>query len=270
MDFDVGSIIIVVLVLVAIFLYFKFFKIPNFGAVTLVTGGVKCGKSAFTVRCAVSAYRKALIGYYLSCFFAKILCRQKPEKPMLYSNIPLYKIRYCEITKEHLLREVRFNYGSIVLLDEASLVADSMLIKDGKLNVQLLKFFKLFGHETKGGKIFINSHCISDLHYAMKRCTSSYYYIHGLRKFPFFSLFNVREERYSDDGTVQNQYSEDVAKSMLKIAMFNKTYKMYDAYCYSVLTDKLKINNVDKLITDRTKLKQGKITSFRPDINMYS
>lgn len=264
---DITLIFILAVLAILLFLYFKFFKVPNFGAVTLITGGVKCGKSAFTVRCAVSALRRARFRYYIRLFFAKLLRRQLPEKPMLYSNIPLYKMHYCQLTTEHLLREKRFNYGSIVLLDEASLVADSMLIKDGKLNVQLLKFFKLFGHETKGGQIFINSHCISDLHYSMKRCTSSYYYINGLRKFPFISAFSVREERYSDDGTVVNQYQEDISKSMLNILMFNKTYKMYDAYCYSVLTDCLKLNNDTHYIKDRALLKQGQIVSFRSDLN---
>lgn len=267
---DIQLIVLIACIALAIFLYFKFFKCPSFGAVTMITGGVKCGKSALTVKFALASYRRVLIRYYLQCFFAKIFRKQKPEKPLIYSNIPLYKVKYVPLTKSQLLREHRLNYGSIVILDEASLVADSMLIKDADLNVKLLKFFKLFGHETHGGKLFINSHCISDLHYSMKRCCSSYYYVHSLVKIPFLSFFKVREERFSDDGTVVNNYDQDVDKSMLRIAMFNSTYKRYDAFCYSVLTDNLPVSNTEEKVTDRANLKQDNITSFRSDINKFN
>ena len=65
----------------------------------------------------------------------------QPE-PLLYSNIPL-SCPYVPLTKELLLRKKRFVYGSTVLISEASLVADSQLIKDKVINERLLKFFKL-------------------------------------------------------------------------------------------------------------------------------
>lgn len=69
---------------------------------------------------------------------------------MLYSNIKL-KVRYgyVLITKDLLLRQKRFNYGSTILISECSLVADSMNYKDKDTNDILTIFNKLIGHETK-------------------------------------------------------------------------------------------------------------------------
>lgn len=259
-------IVFLIIALLIFWLFHKFFKIPHFGALTCITGGVKCGKSALTVRFALREYKRAVVRWYIRKFFCKLLKRELPEKPVLYSNIPLYKVNFSPLTTDILLRQKRMAYGSIVIMDEASLIADSQLIKDKKVNTQLMLFFKLFGHETCGGKCFVNSHCLSDLHYAIKRVTSTYYYVHHLSKLPFFSSFSLREERFSDDGSVINVYQDDVDKKMLRVLMFNSTYKKYDAYCYSILTDSLECSSDTRNITDRFDLKSPQIVSFREEI----
>lgn len=258
-------IVVLILALIAFVLH-KFFKVPRFSAVTMITGGVKSGKSALSVHFAVREYKRSLFRYRLKKLFCKIFHRSAPERPCLYSNIPLRKIEFVPLTVDILLRRQRMAYGSICLLDEASLVADSQLIKDKKINVQLMLFFKLFGHATHGGKCFVNSHCLSDLHYSLKRVTSAYYYVHHLSKFPFISSFKLREERFSDDGTVVNAYSEDVDKSLLRVLMFNSVFKKYDAYCYSVLTDGLKVCRNTRLLKRMSSLKTRKIVSFREEL----
>lgn len=260
-----STFIFVLIIVVLFFLVKRLFKVPHFGALTCITGGVKTGKSALTIHFALKEYRRVKFRYYISCVFAKIFFRKKPEKPLLYSNIPLYKVDYVPLTTDILLRKQRIAYRSIVILDEASLVADSQLIKDKKVNVQLMLFFKLFGHESHGGKCFVNSHCLSDLHYSLKRTTSTYYYVHHLSKLPFFSCFKLREERYSDDGTVVNTYSEDVDKSLLRVLCFNRVYKRYDAFCYSKLTDSLPVCCDTVKHLSRSALKQATIVSFRPE-----
>lgn len=253
----------IILALVAFWFLRRFFKFPAFGAVTMITGGVKCGKSALTVCFGVRCYRKIRFWWHVRVFFSKLFKRQIPEEPMLYSNIPLRNIKYVPLTRDHLLRKVRLNARSVCILDEASLVADSQLIKDKNINTQLLLFFKLYGHSTHGGKIFCNSHCIGDLHYALKRTTSTYYYVHHLSKFPFISCFKVREERYSEDGSTVNQYEQDVDKSMLRLFMFNGYYKCYDCFCYSSLTDDLPTCNEVKKLRLWEDMKQNEIVSFR-------
>lgn len=261
---------LIILFVLGYVLFRKFFKVPAFSAVTMITGGVKSGKSALTVRFALKEYKRARIRWYISRVFAKIFRRAKPEEPLLYSNIPLRKVKYSPLLLDHLLRKKRLNYKSVVLLDEASLVADSMLGRSSKssdtdIGTQLLLFFKLFGHETKGGKLFCNSHCLSDLHYALKRTTSTYFYVHSLRRFPFISSFNLREERYSDDNTVVNAYTEDAQRKLLHILMFNKLFKKYDAYCYSAFTDDLPVQNSVRSLTDWADLKTKQIISFRKE-----
>lgn len=261
-----------VLVIAAIVLFFVWFfvlrkfKVPKVNALSMFTGGVKTGKSAVSLYFAVKHYKKRHRAWRVRCFFCKIFRREKPEEPLFYSNIPLRYIKYCPVTQEHFLRKVRFNFGSVVFIDEASLVADNWLTKDMTINNELLLFFKLFGHETHGGLCFINSQAISDLHYALKRCTSSYFYIHHLGWFPFFRIPLIREERYSEDvgAGVRNVYNDDVEGSLRKVLMSARIFKKYDSYCFSFFTDGLPVKNEEKLLGKEDDLKVRKVVSFRP------
>ncbi len=267
--------LIFILICVAWFFVHKFlckFKFPKVGAIAVIVGGVKSGKSAVSVGLAVSNYKRALRQWQFSCFFVKFLNlfrREKlefPEKPFLYSSIPLKGIEYVPLTRAHLMREVRFNYKSVVLIDEASLVADSQLIKDKEINTQLLLFFKLFGHETHGGKCIVNTHCITDLHYALKRTTSQYFYLHHLSKYiPFFTLAYMREERFSEDGSNVNSYTDDVEDSMKRVLMRSSVFKRYDPFCFSSLTDDKSTLNPIIYRAKGDSLKADHIVSFRPE-----
>lgn len=273
---------IVIIIIVGIVLFFinKFlsrFKFPKIGAVAAVVGGVKSGKSAISVALALSCYKRALRFWRLTCFFTKVVNLFKkdklelPEKPLLYSSIPLGQIDFVPLTRAHLLRDVRFNYKSVVLIDEASLVADSQLIKDKEINTQLLLFFKLFGHETHGGKCIINTHSISDLHYALKRTISDYFYMHHLSKYiPFITLAYMREERYSEDGIVFNSYDDDVEEKLKRVLMRTSTFKRYDCFCFSSLTDDLPVSNSILHIEKGESLKSENIVSFRPEFYLQT
>ena len=65
---------------------------------------------------------------------------------------------YVPLTDDLLLRKKRFVYGSVIYVQEASLVADSQLIRDMDINERLMLFNKLIGHETKGGVIIYDTH----------------------------------------------------------------------------------------------------------------
>lgn len=267
--------LIFILICVAWFFVYKFlskFKFPIVGAIAVIVGGVKSGKSAVSVGLARFCYKRVLLQWRLSCFFVKffnLFRREKfefPEKPLLYSSIPLRDIEYVPLTRAHLLREVRFNYKSVVLIDEASLVADSQLIKDKEINTQLLLFFKLFGHETHGGKCIVNTHCITDLHYALKRTTSQYFYLHHLSKYiPFFTLAYMREERFSEDGSNVNAYTDDVEESMKRVLLRSSVFKRYDPFCFSSLTDDKPTLNPTIYRAKGDSLKADNIVSFRPE-----
>lgn len=270
-------IIYFILIGIVVFFINKFlsqFKSPKVGSIAVFTGGVKVGKSAVSLAVAMSNYKRSRRNWKIKKFFIKLLnklSRKKkrplPEEPYFYSTIPLRYIKYVPLTREHLLRQRRIRRGSVVFIDEASLVADSQLIKDKHINTQLLLFFKLFGHECSGLCV-VNTHCLSDLHYALKRCTSQYFYIHHLSRYiPFLSLAYMREERYSEDNTTLNVYDKDVEDTTKRMLMWKSTFKKYDSFCFSYLTDHLPYDNENDRVYKHKhdSLKAEEVVSFRQE-----
>lgn len=230
----------------------------------LVTGGVKCGKSTLSVAIARSEYRARCRKIKFKNFFCKLFNKPLYKMPLLYSNVPL-GMPYVPITEDLLLRKKRFEYGSVIYVQEASLVADSQLIRDMDINERLMLFNKLIGHETKGGVIIYDTQCITDVHYSIKRCVSNYFYIHHLTKWiPFFLIAYVQECRYSDDGTTITVNTDDTETKLKRVILLKSTWKYFDCYCYSVLTDDLPVENTVIYNNKKTKdLKARKILSFR-------
>lgn len=256
--------ILIVAIVLAIFIV-KNTKYIKFGTLTLFNGGVKTGKTSLAVHCALRNYRISIVKWWLRNFFKSK--HRRDEKPLLYSNIPL-KCKYVPLTTELLERKERFSYKSTILISEVSLIADSMAYKNEELNEDLLLFFKLIGHETKGGAVFVDTQCISDCHYSLKRTLNSYIYIDKTIKWiPFILLMKVREERYSEDKNSVNVYNEDVQKTANKLVLISKrAWKYFDCYCYSCLTDDLaKADNfVDN--SNNSYLKAEKIITFKNSI----
>lgn len=273
--------ILIYLILIAIFLFFinKFlsiFKFPKMTSLAVFTGGLKVGKSGVSLAKARFEYIRAVVGWWFDCRivdFLNLFHRKDNkisynEKPLFYSTIPLRYIKYVPVTREHLLRKKRFAYKSVIYIDEASLVCDSQLIQDKKVNSELLLFFKLFGHSTHGGKCVVNTHCLTDLHYALKRCTSQYFYIHSTSRYiPFFTICNMREERYSEDGSTVNVYGQDVEDTQKKVILLSSIFKKYDRFCYSYLTDHLPTDTVEDCVYKgkHDSLKAEEIVSFRKE-----
>lgn len=236
------------------------FKLPKVGALCLVSGGVKTGKSTFSVALVMSNYKRVHRRWKIRKFFCELLGKEVVEEPLIYSNIPL-SVPYVPLTEDLLTRKKRFRYGSVIYVCEASLVADSQMIKNMDLNNRLLLFNKLIGHSTKGGLIIFDTQSTSDCHYSVKRCLSEYFYIHHLIKWlPFFLIAFVREERYSNDGVVVNSYDNDVEDSLKKVIIPKSTWKKFDRYCYSTMTDDLPV--VDNIV-HTSDLKARRIVSFR-------
>lgn len=246
-------IILIALLGLLVWLYFKFIKIPKIKNIVFIDGSLGCGKSYYSVALAVKLYKRARFRYRLKLVFSPLIkyvrklrkleyC--KPEEPLLYSNIRLRNIRFVRINKELIFRQNRFAYGSVLLLDEFSLMADQYTYKDRGISERLSLFFKLFRHETKGGYIVINSQSTSDLHYSLKYVLSEYFYIHHRRKFPFLTALQVQEMIYNADkegGGVVNTRDEDIERANRLVLCGNRFYKYYDSYCYSIFTDGLPV-----------------------------
>ena len=247
MNWAILIIALLILLLVAIFI-FKHLKRLHFNNVVLFTGGVKSGKTTLAVYSACKQYKRNLRSFK----FKKWLCKKfkkvkmfkkwdNLEKPLLYSNIPLaVPFGYVPFTNDLINRLERFNYGSVCLLSEASLIADSFDYKDKVFNENLKLFCKLFAHETKGGYLFLETQSLSDLHYNFKRVNNSLYWILYKIKIPFFVLFRVKEVAVNDsDVNVATLIDNDTDKNKFVIVP-KKTWQKFDCYTYSILTDNLK------------------------------
>lgn len=260
--------IIIVLSLIIWWFWNKFvslFKFPKVGAVAVITGGLKTGKTAISLAIARFVYRCVHRRWKIKVFLGKVFnlrCKDDLE-PVFYSSIPL-ACDYVPLTRDLLLMKKRIVPKSVVFIDEVSLIADSMLFKDKEINEQLLKFFKLFGHISHGGLCVFNSHCLTDLHFALKRTTSQYFYIHHTVKLPFLSFTKMREERYSEDNTTLNNYPDDVENTLKTCIFRSRVFKEYDCYAYSLLTDDLPVQNDIVRGKNLPNLKATEIPSFNP------
>lgn len=227
----------------------------------MVTGAVKSGKSTFACGLALSNYKRSRRKWHIRKFFAKLFKKEIPEEPLFYSNIPV-SIPYVPVTKEVLLRKQRIRFGSVMFIDEATLVADSQLIKDDVLNESLTLFFKLYGHMSHSSLLVVNSQCIADTHYSIKRSLGAYYYVHHITKWiPFFNIIHVRECLYSDDNsTLINTVTQDAELDLRKVFVLKSVWKKFDSHAFSSLTDDLPVS--DKVVVADS-LKVKKIVSFR-------
>lgn len=264
----------------ALFLYFKFFKIPKIKNIVFVDGSLGTGKSFYSVNIAIRLYKRALRHYKIYKVVYKLL---KPlgrfkrfhrlktaylelEEPLLYSNIPLRRVKFANLTLDILNRKVRIPYKSVILIDEMSMVADQFDYKDREVSESLRDFFKLYRHETHGGYIVINSQSTSDLHYSIKSVLSDYFYLHHKVRLPFFSIIWCREMAYSSDRDAQgvaNVQNSDVEDNLKMVFVRNKYFRYYDTYCFSILTDGLPVSDDWYIIDIKEKAKTKHVLTFR-------
>lgn len=236
-------IIIVLFVVVMILVTAKMKKL-RYGNLTLITGGVKTGKTQLAVCLAVKQYRRQLAKWRKACRKARRKYEPLPEKPLLYSNMPIGCVGdcYAPLTLDLVTCKVRFRYGSVIYYNEASLIAGSKDIKDEELNDHLLKFFKLIAHYTMGGYLILDTQSPQDVHYTVKRSLSTYYEIWRRITLPLFSIIWLRENKLVDgENTVAIDSQIDPQDSVAdggKVKYFrllsNRWWKYYDQYAYSV------------------------------------
>ncbi len=258
---------VAVVIIVAVYIK-KNFKTPKHGSLCVTTGGLKTGKSTFSLHLARKTFKRneRSVKFKNWCIkvWNKLFKKDLPleELPLFYTTIPV-AFPHVRLTLDLIMRRTRFRYKSVVWIDEATLLADSQLWRSEEINAKLLEFCKLFGHETKGGCVFFTSHCIGELHVSMRRASSEYFYVHSLFKWlPFFMIATVREERYSEDGSAVNVYNEDVEDCLKRVIVSKKVWKYFDCYCYSIMTDDLPVD--DSVIEDVETLKCEKVVSFNP------
>lgn len=245
------------------FIYRKNFKKIKTPAVTLITGGVKCGKSLLSVKLAIKDYRhRHRVWWIKTHVFKKII-----EEPLFYTNCKIsfgnlkkekpHKLDSCirAVTLDTLTRELRFNYGSIIYINEASLMADNMDFANKERNCDLSLFAKLIGHETRGGVLYLDTQSVLDVHYAFKRVSSTYLFIQKNINLFFFHILYVREMINTENGV--NNFEDDVDCTTRKVLIPFWFHHKYDRYEWSYLTDELQ--REDSMFIPRQDLK-----SFNP------
>lgn len=263
-------IIYLILILLAVlFVFVKFkFKTPVISSLALVNGAVKSGKTTFAFHLAYKNYKLSIFKWRVRCFFLTVFRFTKksdlPERPLFYSNTPV-GVPYVEITKDLILRKSRPRYGSTFFIQEASLLADNSLFKDTSVSERIMLFNKLFGHETCGGLLVYDTQAIGDLPAVTRRCLGQTLYVHHLIKWiPFFIFARVKEQRYSEDGTIVQVDTRDVDDDGYKWVIFSKrVWKLFDCYCYSTFTDDLPVTDTVIKLPKKSSLKAKNIVSFR-------
>lgn len=255
-----------------LFLYFRFFKIPKLKNIVFVDGSLGTGKSFYSVSLAIRLYRRSKIFYWIGVGLTYVLWwwpkfrDMRLEKPVLCSNINLRGVPFVPLTMDIIMRKTRLPYKSVILIDEISLLADQMLFKDKRINDALSIFFKLLRHEMHGGYCVINSQSTSDLHFSLKYVLSDYLYIHSRFKFPFVTLMKVQEMAYSadkDGRQIVNANVGDLESNLKVILTFNKYYKRYDSYCFSIFTDDLPVMRELIEFQKGQSLKTADLVTFR-------
>lgn len=252
-------IIIIAFVIISLVIM-GYLKRLRYGNLTLITGGVKTGKTQLSVCLVYKTYKKQLRKWRKACRKAKRQYKPFPEKPLIYSNMPLgkYGMEYCPLNLELIMGKRRFAFGSVVYYNEASLIAGSKDIKDEELNDHLLKFFKLCAHFTKGGYVILDTQSPQDVHYTIKRSLSTYYDIQRRLTLPFISLIWLRENKLVDgENTVALDTQIDPQDNVLEGGkkwyfrpILNKWWRYYDQYAYSSLVEDLKPHTDTKKVTE--------------------
>lgn len=251
--------VIIILVILLVVFYNKFVKMP-LNHISLVNGGVGSGKTTLCVRLAIMNYKKACNRWYVRRFFHRLFKKPfKEKKPLLYSNIPVKKIPYVPLTAELLYGFKNFVPRSIVLFTEVSLSASSMDFN--KIDYDAFsKGIKLFRHRTLGGKMFLDTQAVSDMHFVLKRSINSYIWIERFMHIPFILIYKVRVMMLVDENSVN--ISSDPQKETRLLFVPSYIWKKFDTYnFYGIYKDtELETNTVfknkDLLSYDYVTLKQ--------------
>lgn len=264
MNVFIWIVIALVLAIILYFFYRKNFKILKVPSVCLITGGVKCGKSLLSVKLSIKDFKKRHRRWW---FFRHILRDKLKEEPMYYTNVQIsfgsikskkpHRLDRCIklVTLDSLLRMERYNYKSVIYIQEASLMSDNMDFNNKVRNVELSLYAKLIAHETRGGAMYVDTQSVLDVHYAFKRVASTYFFIQKNMNFLLFHILYVREMINQENGV--NSFVDDVDTTTRKVLIPFWYHHKYNRYEYSYLTDDLKVS-------DERNVKHHGVVSFNP------
>lgn len=264
MNIFIWIILIAVVAIILYVVYRKHFKILKVPSVCLITGGVKCGKSLLSVKLSIKDFKKRHRKWW---FFRHILRDKKKEEPLYYTNVQIsfgsirrkkpHRLDRCIrfVPLASLMRQERYNYKSVIYIQEASLMSDNMDFNNKVRNVELSLYAKLIAHETRGGALYVDTQSVLDIHYAFKRVASTYFFIQKNLNLLLFHVLYVREMINTENGV--NNFVDDVDTTTRKVLIPFWYHYKYNRYEYSYLTDEL-------TVSDEKNVKHNGIVSFNP------
>lgn len=224
--------VFVVITLVLLFLAWKYLYRLRFDTVIAFTGGLGSGKTFLSVKYAVKLLRKQRWRVAWHNFWHR---KDKREKPMLYSNIPV-KISKKEnavmLESDHLLLVRRIVPRSVVLIDEVGSFASQFDFGIPNVLDNFNEFVRLFRHYTLGGYLIVNDQCSENIVLQIRRRINTVFNLMRFRT--WFGLVHscyVRNISVSEEiKTIEEQDTEDNATLLLGLMPL---YRRYDTYCYS-------------------------------------
>lgn len=257
---------LLVLAIFAIINYIKRYSISG-QTVVGVSGGLGSGKSYLCVLLAVRAIGKARFHWCLAFIKCKLLRRPIPEKPYLYSNIPIKSKAFRPLTREHLLCEDRIEEYSVILIDEIGSVASQYDFDNPNVAGALSWFVRFFRHII-GGRFFVNDQSSSNIVKCVRVRLNVVYNLENFRrwfKFTPWVKIDIEPLKMTEDIQNTNNVSSRQKKEFLFFLAAYKWMKFarrYDSRCYSILYDSVPKINSHEAIKVRSDLKTNRFISL--------
>lgn len=228
-------IIFIIAVLVVLFIvWLKSYKLDLSRTITAYTGGVGAGKSVLAVRQAIKRYKAALREWKRKCFFARIMRKELPEKPLLFSNLPIvYKKKFtsCELPYSVLLLQERVPERSVIVIDEVSSFLNQFEYNKNT-NVKLFDEFCRLCRHYFDGTVIITDQCSANIVLQIRRRLNTIYNLAKHSHFLFFfNTVRCREINISEEIVTIDEKDTNVEQK--PFFYFGNFFKYYNSRAYA-------------------------------------
>ena len=222
------EIILIVLIVFVLWKVARSYRLNTYDTVLAFTGGLGAGKSFMSVKKARELLnRKRREVWFYNLFHPK----NKKERPMLYSSIPVKVSRKemaIKLLPEHLLLQRKIIRGSVVFVDEIGGFCSQFDYRVANSAVWD-EFVRYFRHYVQG-YLICNDQCSENIVLQVRRRLNTVYNMMGFRHFLFVYWVKVRNITVSEEiKTIEEQNTEDNMKLLIGLLPH---FRAYDTHCY--------------------------------------
>lgn len=225
-------IVLIGILIISIVVYCKTYHVDKYRTITAWTGGVGSGKTYHAVWQAINCYKRSYKAWKRRARFLRLIRREVPEAPCLYSNIPLItkKFRSNDLTPEILLLQCRIPEHSVVLIDEVSSFLNQFEYAKND-NVKLFDEFCRLCRHYFDGNVIITDQCSANIVLQIRRRLNTIYNLSKFRYIFGISLCDIREINISDEIIAIDE--KDTNEEKKRHLILGKYFKYYSSRCYS-------------------------------------